>query len=85
MAEEAKMNFREDEIAYLGTERCYCGHLKALHNFHCCEFCHVEESPHHFCSEEEERQHYALQERERGNPAVGRRYGCPECEKRRAQ
>ena len=33
---------RQDELDYLSdSERCKCGHLQALHNFHCCEFCMV--------------------------------------------
>lgn len=78
------MNLRDDEIAYLGTERCYCGHLTSLHNDHCCEFCLVAPnasngSDHHFCTEREEREHYELEARARGNPAVGRAFRCSAC------
>ena len=74
------MNLRDDEIAFLGTDRCYCGHLEALHNVHCCSFCLVtDEEGHHFCSKRDEREHYQQQERVRGNPAVGRQYPCRAC------
>lgn len=57
------MELREDEIAYLDGERCYCGHLYALHNFHCCDFCLVDDGkPGHFCSERAEQAHVAAQE-----------------------
>ena len=40
---------REDERRWLEedeTERCgACGHLMALHNHHCCEFCIVPGCP----------------------------------------
>ena len=83
------MNLRDDEIAYLESEgRCYCGHLNALHNSHCCEFCLVAPnasngSDHHFCTEREEREHYEQQARMKGNPAVGRPFPCRRCERAR--
>lgn len=27
------------EWSYLDSDRCECGHLQALHNWHCCSFC----------------------------------------------
>lgn len=41
------MDLRDDEIKYLeDSQRCdACGHLKALHNEHCCEFCMVTDCP----------------------------------------
>jgi hypothetical protein len=51
MDEHHKLYLRADELAWLtentqydGTQgplRCKCGHLYALHNFHCCTFCMV--------------------------------------------
>lgn len=38
-------DLRPDEIAHLGTARCKCGHLEALHNTHCCPFCMVAGCP----------------------------------------
>lgn len=39
-----QIDLREDEIKTLGVERCKnCEHLLSLHNYHCCEFCTVED------------------------------------------
>jgi len=72
------MNLRDDEIAYLGTARCYCGHLETLHDDEVGD-CEVDDSDHHFCSARREREHYQQQERVRGNPAAGRQYTCRAC------
>jgi hypothetical protein len=78
------MNLRDDEIAFLGTERCYCGHLESLHgDMDGFDSCFVSDDAHHFCSLGEEVRHFDEQERIRGNPAVGRSYQCRECEKAR--
>lgn len=77
------MNLRDDEIAFLGTERCYCGHLESLHivNEWDERYCLIEPSArHHFCSERERDDHFVEQERIRGNPAVGRPWPCRECQ-----
>ena len=40
------VDLRPDEADYLGSIRCAaCGHLMALHNDHCCEFCMVTGCP----------------------------------------
>jgi hypothetical protein len=36
-----EVTLRWDEIQELGTDRCKCGHLYGLHNYHCCHFCMV--------------------------------------------
>ena len=40
-----EIQLRADEIEYLkNCERCtVCGHLKALHNYHCCVFCMLDD------------------------------------------
>jgi hypothetical protein len=42
------ITLRQDEVDYLssdGAPRCDCGHLVALHNYHCCTFCLVDGCP----------------------------------------
>lgn len=79
------MELREDEIAYLGEERCYCGHLEGLHDE--VGWCLVYDSEaydsegHHFCSKEKEGRHRLLMERMRGNPKVGRAVSCRTCQR----
>ncbi len=43
MSELVEIKVRPDEAAFLSNPaRCsVCGHLEALHNSHCCEFCTV--------------------------------------------
>lgn len=73
------MSLREDEIAFLGDERCYCGHLETLHETEGPFLCRVDEGPHHFCSAEAERRHFEMTAREVGNPEVGRVPRCQAC------
>jgi hypothetical protein len=47
-AELVTVTVRADEAAELGDARCAdprCGHLLALHNTHCCQFCLVGDCP----------------------------------------
>lgn len=41
------LDLRPEELAHLeASKRCdACGHLEALHNGHCCEFCMVPQCP----------------------------------------
>lgn len=41
------LDLRDEEREFLaGSERCpACGHLMALHNQHCCDFCKVPDCP----------------------------------------